>query len=262
MNWEPFRADHSIDRATASIVLAQPLDVNTFDEVIVAGRKAAAAQHLMDRVDLVDPLEFPVAQTGAVIDIRMPPRRVVFRRLDADKVSVDELSIGSLRITFGTIRYGRWGDFFGRFKACLSALEATYPITQSVRTVRLEYVDRFNSTVENADHFEVIKRDSEFLAPVVASKTAALHVHCGWFDFETAHVRQLTAVNIDVSDVAIPPPPQPRRTVSVLSISQFEALQGMLDRPVERLDALHGHLKSMYGRIITSDAAKRVGLND
>jgi hypothetical protein len=36
----------------------------------------------------------------------------------------------------------------------------------------------------------------------------------------------------------------------------------MLDGPVERLDALHDHLKSIYGRIITSDAAKRVALND
>jgi uncharacterized protein (TIGR04255 family) len=262
MNWEPSRADHSIDRATVSIVLAQHLDANTFDEIIVAGRKGGAAQHLTDRVDLLEPLE--IAQPGAaVIDMTaMPPRRVVFRRLDADKLSVDELSLGSLRIAFGTLRYGRWGDFFGRFEACLSALEAVYPIAQNARTVRLEYVDRFNSTIENADHFEVIKRDSEFLAPVVASKTAALHVHCGWFDFETVLIRQLTAINIDVSDAPIPPPPQPRRTVSVLSVSQFEALQGTLDRPVQRLDGLHDHLKSMYRRIITSDAAKRVGLND
>ncbi len=46
MNWEPARADHSIERATASIALATPLDANTFDELIVAGRKAAAAHSL------------------------------------------------------------------------------------------------------------------------------------------------------------------------------------------------------------------------
>lgn len=262
MNWEPSRADHSIERTTASIVFAQHLDANTFDEITVAARKAAAAQNLTDRLDLVEPLQL-LPGLSTVIDMStMPPRRVVFRRLDAEKLAIDELSIGSLQVAFGTLRYGRWLDFFGRLKTFLNALDAIHPVTQALRTVRLEYVDRFNSTIESADHFEVIDRASEFLAPVVTSKTAALHVHCGWFDFETATVRQLTAVNIDVNDPPVPKPPQPRRSVSILSVSQFEALEGTLDKPVERFDTLHDGLKSTYGRIITAEAARRVSLND
>jgi uncharacterized protein (TIGR04255 family) len=262
MNWEPSRADHSIDRATASIVLAEHLDANTLDELVVAARKAAAAHHLTNRIDLVEPLEIPA---GQAVNLNMPPpRRVVFRRLDSDGVSVEELSIGTSRIIFGTMRYGRWADFFGRFESCLNDLHATYPVMDHARTVRLEYLDRFNSTSEEADHFEVIRRDSEFLPPVVAPKTAALHAHCGWFDFDAVGVRKLTAVNIDVSDVPIPPPPPPdrKRTVTILSVGQFEALEGMLDRPVQRLDTLHDDLKYNFGRIITPDAAKRIALND
>ncbi len=262
MNWEPSRADHSIDRATVSIALAQPFDANTFDDLVIAGRKAAASQFLTDRVDLLDPIELNVG-ARAMIDMSMPPpRRVVFRRLDVEKVSVDELSIGVHRIAVGTLRYRRWADLFGLFTSSLQALEAIYPITKNVRVARLEFVDRFNSTTSSADHFEVINRNSEFLAPVVASKTAALHVHSGWFEYESSHVRKLTNINIDVNDASIPPPPDPKRTISVLSIGQFEALHGTLDKPVERLDTLHDYLKSAFGTIITREAADRVSLND
>jgi uncharacterized protein (TIGR04255 family) len=262
MNWEPSRADHSIERATASILLVRHLDANIFDEMIVAGRKVAATQHLIDRADMAEPLEIAPGSAALIDMAKMPPRRVVFRRLDTDKISVEELSIGALRIGFGTLRYGRWEDFFGKLKTCLSALNAIYPITDNVKTVRLEYVDRFNSTTEKADHFEVINKHSDFLAPAVSSKTAALHTHCGWFDFETASIRQLTIVNIDVNDPPIPPPPQPRRSISVLSVGQFEALQDTLDRPIDRLDFLRDALKSTFGKVITSEAADRVALND
>jgi len=262
MNWEPARADHSIDRATASIALSGPLDANTFDELVVAGRTAAAARNLTNRVDLADAVELPELPPGGVIELgSMPPRRVVFRRMDVNGVSVDELSIGMRRIAVGTLRYGRWADFFGLLTPFLTALTQVYPITQNVKSVRLEYVDRFQSIPGGADHFEVINRDSEFLAPVVAEKTAALHVHSGWFDFEKPQVRQLTNINIDVHDI-VHPTPDPRRKISILSVGQFEALEGTLDRPVDRLDYLHDYLKSIFGRIITPEAANRVALND
>ena len=161
MNWEPSRADHSIDRATVSMVLATPLDANTFDEVIVAGRKAAAARQLMDRVDQLEAVELVAGQP---IDMNsMPPRRVVFRRLDLEKVPVDELSISANRIAVGTIRYSGWKNLFDLLSSSVEALDAICSITQKVRTVRFDYVDRFLSTSETADHFEVIDRNSDFL---------------------------------------------------------------------------------------------------
>jgi uncharacterized protein (TIGR04255 family) len=267
MNWEPARADHSIDRATASIVLSVPIvDANTFDELVVAGRKAAAEQHLTDRVDMAEAIELPQPPPGAVVDLSqfsgMAPRRVLFRRLDAERVAVDELAIGAQRIAVGTLRYRRWSDLFRLLSKSLAALETIYPISQNTKSVRLEYVDRFESAPGGADHFEVLRRESDFLCRVIADKTAALHVHSGWFDFETPHVRKLTNVNIDVHDITIPAPPDARRKITVLSMGQFEALQGTLDNPVSRLDDLHAYLKSIFGRIITPGAAARVALND
>jgi len=262
MNWEPARTDHAIDRVIASIVLAEAIDPNTFDEVVVAGRKAAARHHLTDRIDLGDPLELPASE-GAVIDLATlaPARRVVFRRLETGGAPVEELSLSRQRVTFLTFRYRRWVDFFDLINTTIASLDP-YPISERTRVVRLEYIDRFQSVPPVADHFEVISRDSKFLAPIVKDKRAALHVHSGWFDFETPTIRKLTNVNIDVLDHSIPPPPDPRRKITVLTMGQLEALAGMLDRPIERLQSLHRYLKETFRSIITAEAAIRVGLRD
>jgi uncharacterized protein (TIGR04255 family) len=264
MNWEPARADHSIDRAVISIMLTSPVDANALDELVVAGRKAAAAHNLTDRVDLVEPVEITPQSPQAVFEINptMPPRRVVFRRLDANGVAVDEVSIGTQRIAVGTLRYRRWADLFALLTTTLNSLEQIYPLTQNVRATRLEYVDRFHSIPGGADHFEVIDRNSPFLPPILADKTSAFHVHSGWFEFETPNIRQLTNVHIDVTVVPIPSPPDARAAISVLSLSQFDAVGGTLDHPIERLVRQHDYLKMTFGRTITIDAANRVALND
>jgi uncharacterized protein (TIGR04255 family) len=263
MNWEPARADHSIDRATASLGLLNALDPNTFDDLIAAGRKVAAANNLANRIDATDAIELPSAPAG-VIQIGLPnaaPRRVVFQRLDTANVVVDELSIGMQRIAIGTSRYRRWEDLYGFTRASILALDEAYPITRNVRSVRLDYLDSFQASRPEADHFEVISRESKFIVPAVREKTAALHVHSGWFDFESSNIRQLTNINIDVNEITVPGTADLQRRISILSLGQFEALAGTLERAIERLDGLHEYLKSTFRGIITKEAAVRVALD-
>jgi uncharacterized protein (TIGR04255 family) len=267
MDWEPARADHSIDRVIASITLTRPIDPNTFDELIVAGRKAAAEHHLTNRLELQDPIELPAAPAGGIIIGPLgnltAPRRVLFNRPEAgSNIPVEEVAIGVQQFVFGTTRYQRWAQFNELITSVMAALESVYPVTQNAKFARLEYVDRFRSVTGGADHFEVLSQDSGFLTKAVRGKEHALHVHCGWFDFESPTIRKLTNVNIDVNDVTIPPPPDPRRTITVLSIGQFEALQGLLDNPLNRLSTLHNYLKETFRTIITPEAAARVGLNN
>ena len=266
MNWEPARADHSIDRVVASISLLEPIGADAFDQLVLSGRQAARDHHLVDRVDLPDIVALPPGSGGVIIglDNFKPSRRVVFRRMDVGETAVEELSIGMQQLSFSTLRYRRWQDFYHLITSTVAALDRDLPISQTTRLVRLEYVDRFQSAPGGADHFEIISRDSMFLAPIVKDKTAALHVHSGWFDFESQNIRKLTNMNIDVNDTSVPLPPsaEPRRKISILSMGQFEALVGVLDRPIERLDTLHDYLKDTFRSIITTEAASRVALND
>jgi hypothetical protein len=190
MDWEPARADHSIDRVVASISLINATDANTFDDLVATGRRIGAANQLTDRVDLQDAIELPSGQ-GLVLGLgnMTPPRRVVFRRLEANtNTPVEEFSIGAKQIAFATLRYRRWGDFYQLISTVIAAFDQVCPITESAQSVRLEYIDRFQSVPGGADHFEVLSRDSGFLAPIVRDKDKALHVHSGWFDFETPRI--------------------------------------------------------------------------
>lgn len=266
MNWEPTRADHSIDHVTASFSLLEQIGADDFDQLILSGRNVARDHHLVDRADLTEPIVLPPG-SGVVLNVLdsfKSSRRVVFKRTDPSGTSVEELSIGMQQFSFSTSRYQRWLNFHQFINATVVALDQIYPISQNVRLVRLEYVDRFQSALGGADHFEVISKESAFLAPIVQAKTAALHVHSGWFDFETPNIRKLTNVNVDVNDISIPPPPQSeqRRKISILSMGQFEALVGRLDRPIERLGTLHDDLKDTFRSIITTEAASRIRLND
>jgi hypothetical protein len=70
MRWELARGDHSIDRATASLTLPNFIDANTFDDLVAVARRAVAARHLTNRVDLPDavevssPISIPMITTG------------------------------------------------------------------------------------------------------------------------------------------------------------------------------------------------------
>jgi hypothetical protein len=100
MNWEPARADHSIDRVVATISFPAPLDANTFDDLVVAGRNAAAVHNLVDRAEFAEPIALPAGQNIINIGLDLlqsaPARRVVFRRMEASNIqAVNEADAGA-----------------------------------------------------------------------------------------------------------------------------------------------------------------------
>jgi len=234
--------------------------VSTFDELVVAGRKAAELHQLTDRADLLDGLEVPSGGMIVLNQFTAQPRRVVFRRLDQLGNPVEEFSLGMQRIGFLTQRYRRWANLRQMMTEILGSLEQVSPIMQNVKAARLEYLDRFQSKLGGADHFEVIEKTSDYVAPKLREKGAALHVHSGWFDYEPP-IRKLTNVNIDVNDLSVPLP-ENRRNITVLTLGQFEALEGVLQDPTSRVHTLHDYLKDIFRATITTEAAVRVSLND
>jgi uncharacterized protein (TIGR04255 family) len=259
MNWEPAHADHAIDRVVATFSFASPFDPNTFDELVVGTRRAAASHQLTNRLDQQDPIEIGPGSVGIV---QVPPffrRRVVFHRTEAPNLVLDEIAIGQQRIAFATSRYRRWEHFKQIIVDTLSSLERVAPISTVVKAIKLEYYDRFQALLADADLYEVIDKSSPYLSPILQGKTAALHVHTGWFDYEPEHLRRLTNLNIDANDAMTTP--EGSKTVTILSLGQLEALgEGMLREPLTRVDQLHDYLKNLIAETITNEAAARIGL--
>lgn len=259
MNWEPARADHSIVRASAFFAFEKALDANSFDELVVAARRAGDENNLKERVESIEPVELPQVPEGQSIklELSLTPRRVAFRRMESERVVVSELAVTQSRIIFTNQQYHRWADFAALIGNAFGKISTECRSAGTIKTVRLEYQDRFKATTPDADHFEVLEKSSIYLSDAVRDKTSAIHVYSGWFDFEEPDIRQLTNVNIGVGESSA----GGARTINLFTMGQFERLSGgPLNDPLERLNRLHDHLKTVFGGVITPVAANRVAL--
>lgn len=271
MNWEPAHADHSIDHVSATFTFAETIDANDFDELAVVARKSAARLGLTHRVDLQEPIqvEVPSIQMEGLVEREIlinlggseVRRRAAFQRVQDDGKVLEEFALGARTISLVTSRYERWAGFYDRARTLLSDLESQLPVLSRVASLRLQYVDRFRSIGDMADHFEVINRDSPFIAPAARDAIDAFHVHSGWFDFDEPGVKSLTNVNIGVADL----PPTPAgvvRQATILCLYDHTSLtsQPLVD-PIGRLQDMHLYLKNLFSRIISDEAAARVALN-
>jgi uncharacterized protein (TIGR04255 family) len=263
MDWEPFRADHSIERVAITLTFATRIDGDVFDDLLILLRKSANALQMNKRVEVSEPLPIePDAEGFLRMDLTLGPppsaRRVVFQRLTPEGVVIDEVALSVQTFILGTAGYRSWQEFFDLLQKILSALTPISPLLNNLSKVKLEYWDRFVSKNLNADQFEILNRESSLLTNAVRKKSHAFHVHSGWFDFETPNIRSLTNANVDTNNVGVGD--AARRNIAVFTLGQVECLKGELDRPLERLSELHIALKTTFRDIISAEAAERVKL--
>src|ERR1700730_10454202 len=108
MDWEPAHADHSIDNVNVLFTFSEPIDSDSFDELVIPLRRAANTHNLSNRIETQEP-DFPRAVPGIpfTINVGQVPmtRRVAFQRL-ADGMVASEFSLGIRSFTLWTVRYG------------------------------------------------------------------------------------------------------------------------------------------------------------
>src|ERR1700760_52723 len=115
MDWEPAHADHSIETVFVVLTFSAPLDPNTFDEILVAGRKAAAAHQFLNRIESIDPqqVQLQPGQSEFVIDLSgtAARRKVAFQRLAPDGRAIGEFGIAQSHLSLTSSHYSTWSDF-------------------------------------------------------------------------------------------------------------------------------------------------------
>jgi uncharacterized protein (TIGR04255 family) len=270
MDWEPAHADHSIDSVNVLVTFTEPMDGDTFDEVIIPVRRAAATHNFSNRVETQEPaVELPIPSApGQPMNFAINvgnvsfARRVAFQR-QVEGAVISEFSIGSRSLAMWTAQYRRWAQFFGELRDFFRAVDSAWPVGQRVKSIRLQYVDRFLSVPGGASHFQVVAATPQFLLIPTDDPLAAFHVHCGWFDYSSKPgIRVLTNVNIDASDVRPPQVAGQQRSLTILTLAQYESLDSFLQSPVENAHELHLELKNLFRQTISSEAAARVGLSE
>jgi hypothetical protein len=263
MDWEPAHADHAIDSVSLAISLAEPIDPNTFDEIVMAGRKAATSHQFVHRIEATEPLQLQAGGGEVIFEPAslMQRRRVAFQR-HVDGAVIGEFSVGMTAISLTSSRYSAWTAFQAMAFELLNSLHAASPILDSVKSIQLQYIDSFTSTVVSADYFEVISKTSSFLTRALDDKTRAFHCHSGWFDYSDEALRNLTNVNIGVVDNSPPAAADAKSKITILTMARLEALTGVMIQPLGRFFDLHSYLKNVFEEIITPEAAARIALND
>ncbi|UPK28371.1 TIGR04255 family protein [Bradyrhizobium sp. 195] len=267
MDWEPAHADHSIDNVSVLFTFTEPVDADSFDEIVIPLRKAATAHRFNNRVEGQEASEISLPATPGqpvMINIGAVPmtRRVAFQQA-ADNVVSSEFSMGVASFTMWTTRYRRWANFFSELSDLYTAIDGVWPLSKRVKSIRLQYVDRFLSAPGGASHLEVLaEQNPTFLTIPQADPTAAFHVHTGWFNYDARPgCRLLTNVNIDAGDVRAQLGRE-RRNMSFLTLMQFESLDASLEDPLAQADQLHQRLKLLFRQLISRPAAARVGLSE
>ena len=268
MDWEPAHADHSIDSVNLLFTFANPVDSDSFDDLIIPLRKAASIHKLTNRIEAQDAPDIALPTTpgqSVMINFGTMPttRRVAFQQV-AENAIISEFSIGVGSCSMMTVRYRRWANFFSELGDLFQAVDSAWPISENVKSIKLQYVDRFISIPGGASHFEVLAESNpKFLVVPQSDPMAAFHVHTGWFDYDSEQKsRFLTNVNIDAGDVRQPQFAGAQRNMTFLTLMQSESLGPSLENPLAQADILHQRLKGLFRQLISKAAAARVGLSE
>jgi uncharacterized protein (TIGR04255 family) len=167
--------------------------------------------------------------------------------------------------------YTRWQAFTDRAMGFVAAVLDTYLSVVPLRSVALEYFDRFDADegIVSPKCSLLIRSDSPYIAPKAFSETAPWHSRAGWFDSPTAQLRRLINIDVQIADATVAPHTT-RRVAQIRSMMReifnqpgFESLENdQVDAELlaSRFNSIHLDLNDLLGKVITSEAAQRIAL--
>ncbi|MCJ2021208.1 hypothetical protein MKK84_27965 [Methylobacterium sp. E-065] len=193
-----------------------------------------------------------------------------FSTFDTNEMLVERLSANKDAIQVQTNQYIRWKPFSGRIEQFAKNLYKFYNYEVPIALVQLEYWDRFDLVeAQNQDSSALIASDSPFVSRAGIEHAEPWHSHSGRFERLSDRERRLIQTKVDYGDY-------PGKTgAPTRSIIIYTMMQDALNAPGYRrtvgmgwgfneamavLDRQHTALKGDLRRIITLEAAERIGL--
>jgi uncharacterized protein (TIGR04255 family) len=262
--FEPIFPAHAIERCATTIYFDQQLPAKAFQKVIEradtlfrnAGYERGGAFGV--NVDVATGRVSPVGDSISPASYISPDRS-------------NNFLVTSNTLSMQTGRYIRWEPFVGQFEELMVPLVDLSADVVSITGIQLDYLDRFFWTGdwENFDWRSLLQDRPDFLTDMARQTGRQWHCHSGWFEERVAPVRRLVNVNIDVVDAVRHGRPEPSPSISILTLfrdhipvtpGQPVATGIQAGTLVAALGELHGDLKILLSRIITTAAAERIGL--
>jgi hypothetical protein len=178
---------------------------------------------------------------------------ITFARVGEDDRPTERIIVARDALIFSNHAYVRWEAFFDRVAQFLNHVFPEFTSLMPCSGVKLEYFDRFDAIVPTPatgmDMFKIIERDSGYLSPHAAAAADPWHSYAGYFERMSKEVRRLVNIRLDAGDFPSVKDGQVQRSIII-----YTMLNDANDQ--------HTALKILLSRMLTVDAAKRIGLVD
>lgn len=194
---------------------------------------------------------------------------LAFSIYDQEDRLVERFSANKDAIQIQSNSYIRWRPFAAKFEKFARSLYKYHNYELPFALVQLEYWDRFDAVdPESADVSKIIRSDAPWIAPAGPVNKEPWHNHTGYFQRLSPKVRRLSSARVDYGD--FPGKRGTTRSIIVYTSAQdainapsYEKTIGMgwgLPEVMAALERQHASLKEDLQRIITPEAAERIGL--
>jgi uncharacterized protein (TIGR04255 family) len=260
--WEPFTAQHAIERVRIVIHFAQaiqPKQVSSLASMVEAKRaELGFGPRTTTNTNMVE----VDASTGEA-RISRQPSGWSFSKTTSDGAAVEAILLNPQFLLYEAATYDGWATFWPRYEAMSSDLRERIQADINVRAVSLEYLDRFrfDGPTEAAQPGLLVReRIVGSLPDSVGSGRELWHVHRGWFEGEEPP-RFLVNQNLDAQSVQDADGSEVR-SLAILTKVERQSASGDLDIATlwDDIDIMHTLSKRVVRDTLIDDMCKRVGL--
>lgn len=276
--FQPLHDAHAIDQVVFVVQVDRPLSVETMRSAIAIADSVAVDLPAQSQLQGVT---FEFNTGGHPIQPAQPaPTPTLtgksYRRVRPNATIEAELVLELTSIVFRSSSYTRWTEIWTSAKKYFDAIAPMYAKESRISGIGLNYVDRFYwaGHANECKASQLLRNDSDFVAPHVRTATDLWHSHTGSFIKANDQTKRLMNVNVDFIDEHIQPPgqlPGTRKAVVISTILTdflnqpgFKPLDISKDNANSVIDMhmqeLHQFGKMTLSNIISDEMSKRIAL--
>lgn len=255
----PVRGNHAIDAAAWGIEWFTPFSHELLLEIQKAHHTSTWLAENLPNLQWIQGVEVTFAEQGATASVG--PDGIVLSDQRPNRAPTWQVSLQGNTLSVSCQNYDRWLPSSARalqlLEPLISIIEASGNLAQ---VIGLQYQDAWvlNGKDQVAAVRSLIRADNDFLPPVNRSREGPWHVHQGWFETPVDERKVLTTLNIDILQMS-----NDSRRLNLLGshrtfLQESTRVSSLNLR--KHFDDMHALNKGLLHKMLTEDAAQRIGL--
>ncbi|MER8556159.1 hypothetical protein NKH37_29065 [Mesorhizobium sp. M1217] len=275
--WKPINPDHSIEVMAIAVTFVEPIGSVLFRRITRELETKTFAAGLTERQP-IHGVEFTIGISPAEAVKQVVTNGIMFDKHSlirggddvVTKKLVEQLQWTNTNIVYRAWKYSGWPALKAQALAIMSAAFAEVVNSVEIRSVRIEYRDRFyfDGPASQAKAAGVVEPGSDLLSPHIFTADDFWHSHTGKFEPIDGGGKKLLQVNVDCADLVTPEHLAGLRTVGILTAVELQYnVAGLVVEgdPVQYLDnavqQIHTDVMALFKRIVDKNMLPQIGIH-